>query len=113
LSELIKRAGLKGYDFVSLQYVEQPGELGLGAKESGATIFCCPGLDTFKDIDGLAALIECCDLVVSVDNTTVHLAGALGIPTRVYLPYISDWRWMMGREDTPWYSALRLLRAEC
>ena len=110
LAELLKKAALTGYDFVSLQYDEQPGEVVAGRKETNETIFTCPSLDTFKDIEGVAALIQCCDLVVSVDNTTVHLAGALGIPTRVYLPYISDWRWMMEREDTPWYRALCLVR---
>jgi tetratricopeptide (TPR) repeat protein len=89
IAELVKKTVLTGYDFVSLQYDEQPGEVVAGGEETNETIFTCPSLDTFRDIEGVAALIQCCDLVVSVDNTTVHLAGALGTPTRVYLPYIS------------------------
>jgi ADP-heptose:LPS heptosyltransferase len=49
-------------------------------------------------------------LIVAVDTAVVHLAGALGIPTFVLIPYTPDWRWMRGRDDTPWYPSLRLFR---
>jgi len=54
----------------------------------------------------LAAL----DLVISVDNSTVHLAGALGRPVWTLLPFSADWRWMLDRDSTPWYATMRLLR---
>jgi ADP-heptose:LPS heptosyltransferase len=48
--------------------------------------------------------------VVTIDNSTAHLAGALGVPAFVLLPFVSDWRWLQAREDSPWYPSLRLLR---
>jgi hypothetical protein len=45
-----------------------------------------------------------------VDNSTVHLAGALGVPVWVVLPFVADWRWMQERDDSPWYASARLFR---
>jgi hypothetical protein len=49
-------------------------------------------------------------LVVSVDSAVAHLAGALGVPAWVLVAAVSDWRWLVGRDDTPWYPSLRLFR---
>jgi tetratricopeptide (TPR) repeat protein len=57
-----------------------------------------------------AAMMRCLDLVVCCDTASVHLAGALGVPTWLALAAISDWRWLLGREDTPWYPSVRLFR---
>jgi hypothetical protein len=57
-----------------------------------------------------AALIANLDLVISVDTSVAHVAGALGKPAWVLLPHAPDWRWHLGRGDTPWYSSLRLFR---
>ncbi len=59
-----------------------------------------------------AAAVEAMDLVITVDTAVAHLAGALGIPTWVMLPHAPDWRWMLERSDTPWYSCMRLFRQE-
>ena len=58
----------------------------------------------------LAAAIEALDLVLSVDTSVVHLAGALGTPVWTLLPQRADWRWLTGRDDTPWYPSMRLFR---
>ncbi len=57
-----------------------------------------------------AALIDCMDLVISVDTSVAHLAGALGKPLWLLLPKNPDWRWMLDREDSPWYPTARLFR---
>jgi tetratricopeptide (TPR) repeat protein len=57
-----------------------------------------------------AALVSCLDLVITVDTSVAHLAAALGLPTWVLLPYVPDWRWMLDRNDSPWYPTMRLFR---
>jgi ADP-heptose:LPS heptosyltransferase len=57
-----------------------------------------------------ASLIENLDLVITVDTAVAHLAGALGKETWILLPYDSDWRWLIGRSDSPWYPSVRLFR---
>jgi tetratricopeptide (TPR) repeat protein/ADP-heptose:LPS heptosyltransferase len=62
------------------------------------------------DFAETAALVSCLDLVITVDTSVAHLAGALGRPTWVLLPYVADWRWLLDREDSPWYPTVRLFR---
>jgi hypothetical protein len=57
-----------------------------------------------------AALMSCLDLVITVDTSAAHLAGALGLPTWILLPYTPDYRWLLDREDSPWYPTVRLFR---
>ena len=59
---------------------------------------------------GWAALLANLDLLVSVDTANIHLAGALGRPAYLLLPFAADWRWLERRDDSPWYPSLRLLR---
>jgi len=96
--------------YVNLQYGEVDEEITQVANDLGVTVINLDSVNKYDDIDGLAAIIEACDLVISIDNTTVHLAGALGKDTRVLLPHTPEWRWMLGRKDTPWYESLRLYR---
>jgi len=63
-----------------------------------------------KDFADTAGLIESLDLVVSVDTATAHLAGALGKPVIILIPFSPDWRWFLDREDSPWYPSAHLLR---
>lgn len=62
------------------------------------------------DISETAAAIECMDLIISVDTSVAHLAGALGKPVWILLPFNPDWRWLMDRSDCPWYPTARLFR---
>src|SRR5262249_21305931 len=62
------------------------------------------------DFADTAALVACCDLVISVDTSVAHLAGAMGKPVWILLPYTPDWRWLLDREDSPWYPTARLFR---
>ena len=63
-----------------------------------------------NDFADSAALIENLDLVITIDTAVAHLAGALGKKTFLMVPYASDWRWMLGREDSPWYPTMRIFR---
>ena len=71
-----------------------------------------PDIDkqVMRDFADTAAVISLLDLVVSVDTSVVHLAGALGKPVWVLLPFNPDFRWLIGREDSPWYPTARLFR---
>ena len=68
-----------------------------------------PKLDDFAET---AAALTALDLIISVDTSVAHLAGAMGRPVWVLLPYAQDWRWLRDREDSPWYPTLRLFRQE-
>ncbi|MBR7800901.1 tetratricopeptide repeat protein [Undibacterium fentianense] len=63
-----------------------------------------------RDYADTAALIDLMDLVISVDTSVAHLSGALGKETFLLLPYSPDWRWLLSRDDSPWYPSLRLVR---
>jgi Tfp pilus assembly protein PilF len=95
--------------WVSLQYGDH-NELENQAAAAGAPLLVDRSVDQFSDVDLFAAQIAAMDMVVTVDNSTAHLAGALGVPALVLLPFVSDWRWLQAREDSPWYPTLRLFR---
>ncbi len=99
-------------EFVDLQYGDSGAEQAELRAITGFSLKRMPEIDNFNDIDGLAALIDACDIVVTVSNTTAHLAAALGKPVFVMLPYSagSPWYWHMNRNDSPWYPGVRLIR---
>jgi Flp pilus assembly protein TadD len=66
--------------------------------------------EQLTDFCETAALVGCLDLVISVDTSVVHLAGALGVPVWTMLPFNPDWRWLLNRNDSPWYRSMRLFR---
>ena len=68
--------------------------------------------DDLKDFTDTAALCELIDIVISVDTSVAHLAGTLGKNTWILLPYSPDWRWLLDRNDSPWYSSVKLYRQE-
>ena len=66
--------------------------------------------DELKDFSDTAALVELMDLVITIDTSVAHLAGAMGKEVWILLPFNPDWRWLLGRSDSPWYQSARLFR---
>lgn len=66
--------------------------------------------EQLTDFSETAALVSCLDLVISVDTSVVHLTGALGAPVWTMLPFNPDWRWLLNRDDSPWYQSMKLFR---
>jgi len=96
---------IPGVRFVDLQYGDTAEERAAVEAELGIQITHMPDLDLHQDIDGIVALAAACDIVISVSNTTAHLAAAVGRPTWVLVPASAGnlWYWMRGRDSTPWY----------
>ncbi|HTV47862.1 MAG TPA: glycosyltransferase family 9 protein, partial [Phycisphaerae bacterium] len=86
------------------------GEASIQAKTPPAGMELIDWTAELKDFADTAALIANLDLVITIDTAAVHLAGALGKPVWTLLPFIPDWRWMLEREDSPWYPTMRLFR---
>ncbi|MDA9822464.1 tetratricopeptide repeat protein [Paracoccaceae bacterium] len=110
LNQLAQALAAQNVTLVNLQYGAVDDELQALKRDFGISVVDVSEIDKFYDLDGLAALISACDHIVSVDNVTVHLAGALGQATRVLLPFACDWRWMVDRSDSPWYPEMTLYR---
>jgi len=96
--------------FINLQYGDVGTELQAFTERSGIEIYIDGTVDPLKDMDKFAAQLSALDLIISIDNSTVHLAGALGMPTWTLLPTTPDWRWMLDVSESPWYPAMQLIR---
>jgi Flp pilus assembly protein TadD len=99
-------AALPGVTLVSLQKEVPVVDRAAFAASAGVTDVS-PYLSDFVETAGA---VESLDLVVTVDTSVAHLAGALGKPVWVLLPGVPDWRWLLDREDSPWYPTMRLFR---
>ena len=95
---------------VNLQYGDIEDEIREFKEATGIDVVQCASVDNREDLDGLAALIDACDLVLSITNITVHLAGALAKETWVLLPYVPNFWWGSDRPDTIWYPSSTLYR---
>ncbi|MCB9987123.1 MAG: tetratricopeptide repeat protein [Rhodospirillales bacterium] len=105
--------GLKdipGLRFISLQYGDIAAECDEAAKD-GLRIDEDPSVDQWSDLQSFVDQIHGCTLVISIDNSTVHAAGACGVPTWTILPYDPYWRWHLDTPASPWYPGMRLYRA--
>jgi tetratricopeptide (TPR) repeat protein len=96
---------------VNLQYGDAD-ELAAEAQAAGLSLLIDRNVDQLSDMDIFAAQIAAMDLVITIDNSTAHLAGALGIPVWLLLPFVPDWRWQLNREDSPWYPTMRIFRQQ-
>ena len=97
---------IPGVQFFSLQ-VAAPDTNRMPMDKIGCLTDLEPHIGDFADT---AALVDQLDLVVTIDSSVAHIAGALGIPCWILLSYVTDWRWLRDRTDSPWYSSVRLVR---
>ncbi|MDI1343875.1 MAG: tetratricopeptide repeat protein [Pseudolabrys sp.] len=103
-------AALPGVELIALQKGAPLGDIkGAAFREKIRSIDADPSADRDYFLDTAAAMMGL-DLIVSCDSPIVHLAGALGRPVFTLVPVISDWRWMLSRDDSPWYPTLRVFR---
>ena len=99
-----------GMRLINLQYGEVQADTDECFEQTGVRLEQMATVDNFRDLEGLACLIQSCDEVVSVDNSTVHLAGALGQTVTALLPLSADWRWLEQANENVWYPSVRLIR---
>ena len=104
LAALGPLAQVQGVSFYSLQ----KGDSARQPRPSGLELI--DRTEDLKDFADTAALVANLDLVISVDSAVAHLAGAMGKPVWTLLPFTADWRWLLEREDSPWYPTMRLFR---
>ncbi|HEY4745644.1 MAG TPA: tetratricopeptide repeat protein [Desulfuromonadaceae bacterium] len=101
---------IPGIHFINLQYGDCAREIRELQEQGGPCIHSWDDVDQLRDLDDFAAQVAGLDLVISIDNTTVHMAGALGRPVWCLLSRVPNWRWMLDRRDSPWYPTMRLFR---
>ncbi len=99
-----------GVHFINLQYGDCSGELRVVRERFNKIIYAWKDADPLRDLDNFAAQTAALDMVISVDNAAVHMAGALGVSVWTLLSFAPEWRWMLNREDSPWYPTMRLFR---
>lgn len=104
--KLAPLAKISGVSFYSLQ----KGEGSEKAKDLSCGLQLIDFMDEVRDFSDTAALIENLDLVISVDTSVAHLAGAMGKPVWALIQFSPDWRWLLERADSPWYPTMRLFR---
>jgi len=111
LTEFLQPFKGQDVEIVNLQYGDCKQEIDEAYQKTGIAVKSVNEIDTFTNIDHLASLINSCDRVITIDNSTVHLAASMGKPTDLLLPFITDWRWCGGEKMPMWYDCLTVHRA--
>lgn len=104
--------GAGGWQFIDLQYGDTRAIREQLQRDTGVAITRVDSVDNFHDLEGLAALIDNCDLIVTVSTAAAHIAGAMGKPVFLMLPHAEGrfWYWQAMRDDALWYPHMRLFR---
>ena len=105
-------AQLPGVELVSLQKGPGTEQLRAVADRFAVTDLGSRLDETTGPFVETAAVMISLDLVIAPDTAIAHLAGALGVPVWLALPFAPEWRWLLGRDDSPWYPSMRLFRQQ-
>ena len=108
LSQFAPLFAVPGITLITVQKGEQVSQAG-GYYGAAPLLNLGPEIDDFTDT---MAILKNVEHLVTIDTSVAHIAGAIGVPTALVLPYAPDWRWLLGREDTPWYASVKLYRQE-
>ena len=103
---------VEGARFVNLQYGECSRQLQSAYERFGVEVLKDERIDPLNDLESFAAQVAAMDVVISVDNSTVHFAGAVGVEVWTMLPTVPDWRWGLESDRTHWYPTMRLFRQQ-
>ncbi|MEQ8664179.1 MAG: tetratricopeptide repeat protein [Rhodospirillales bacterium] len=98
--------------FVNLQYGDVADDLAFFRSETGVSVVDDPEIDQMASLDDFAAQVAAMDAVVTISNTTAHVAGGLGVPTVLMLGHAPLWYWQLGRDDSLWYPGIRIVRQD-
>lgn len=110
LLELARFGDIPNITFVDLQYGDTTEERKFVKEKTGFTLIHDDSVEQENDLSDFTNQIEGCDLIISIDNSTVHVAGAMDKQVWTLLPYVPDYRWLLDRPDTPWYPSMRIFR---
>jgi len=110
LRELQPILEVPGCQFVDLQYGDTEAERRVVKELNGVEIIHDVGVDQMHDLDRFAAQISALDLVITISNTTAHMAGALGVPTWLMAGQVPIWYWILEGRETPWYPSIHIYR---
>ncbi len=112
LTDLAPLLALPNASFLNLQYGDVLAEVAALRETHGVEVLMDPTINPLTDLDGFAAQVRACDAVVTVSNTTAHVAGALDVPTALYVPdgRKRHWYWFDEGHYSPWYRSVRVFR---
>jgi Tfp pilus assembly protein PilF len=108
LAQFAPLFAIPGITLITVQKGEQIAQAG-GYYGAAPLLNLGPEIDDFTDT---MAILKNVERLVTIDTSVAHIAGAIGVPTALVLPYAPDWRWLLNRDDTPWYSSVKLYRQE-
>ena len=110
LKRLSKIINLENFEFINLQYGDTYNERKIFKEKYGKEILTIDGLDLMNDFEGIAAVINSCDFILTIDNWIAHLSSSIGKKTLIFLPKYTFWYWLTNRSNSVWYPNVKLFR---
>ena len=112
LEKMAKLLTLKDVEFINLQYGDTLEERNIFKNKFNTELINFDEYDITNNFENLSALINSCDLIISISNVTVHFSGAIGKNTWVIVPLSAQWHWFHNRNNSLWYPNIKLFRQQ-